>query len=275
MHDVATLSVDGDRDMSFQDIIMEKRGPVAKITLNRPQVLNALRNNLKLELISALGDIANDESVRVVVITGAGDKAFSAGADVTELQQLTSNTALEFNKSGLNAMIRAIETLPKPVIAAVNGYALGGGCELAMGCDIILASENAKFGQPEIKLGIIPGAGGTQRLPRLIGPKKANLLLYTGDMIDAKEAERLGLVSQVVPSGALNEAVDALIAKMLSQSPATLALIKKAAVEGMKTEIDTGIGIEGNLFSLCFATEDQKEGMKAFLEKRKPEWKGR
>lgn len=262
-------------EMNFQDVILEKKDRVAKITLNRPQVLNALRNNLKLEVIYALDEIVKDDKVQAVIITGAGDKAFSAGADVTELQQLTASTALEFNKRGLNAMIRAIETFPKPVIAAVNGYALGGGCELAMACDIIIASENAKFGQPEIKLGIIPGAGGTQRLPRLIGPKKANLLLFTGDLIDAREAERLGLVSQVFPAGKLNEAVDSLVTKILSQSPITITLLKKAVVEGMKTEIDVGIGIEGQLFSLCFATEDQKEGMKAFLEKRKPEWKGK
>ncbi|MFQ5998422.1 MAG: enoyl-CoA hydratase/isomerase family protein [Candidatus Bathyarchaeia archaeon] len=260
--------------MQFKDIIYEKNENFAKILINRPQVLNALNDNVKQELNTALEEAERDTTIRCVVITGSGERAFSAGADITELQRLTPASALEFSKKGLNEVIRTIEYMSKPVIAAVNGFALGGGCELVMGCDIILAADNAKFGQPEIKIGIIPGAGGSQRFPRLLGLKKANSLLFTGDMIDAKEAESLGLVSKTVPAGALEEAVREMVAKISALSPITVTITKKAVNDGMKTDLDSAINIEGDLFSLCFATNDQKEGMKAFLEKRQPKWSG-
>lgn len=260
--------------MQFKDIIYEKKENFAKILINRPQVLNALNDNVKQELNTALEEAERDSTIRCVVITGSGERAFSAGADITELQRLTPASALEFSKKGLNEVIRTIEYMSKPVIAAVNGFALGGGCELIMGCDIILAADNAKFGQPEIKIGIIPGAGGSQRLPRLLGLKKANSLLFTGDMIDAKEAESLGLVSKTVPADKLEATVLEMVAKISALSPITVTITKKAVNDGMKTDLNSAINIEGDLFSLCFATKDQQEGMKAFLEKRQPKWTG-
>ena len=244
----------------------------AKITINRPEVMNALNVEVRKEIIAALDVAEKDDSVRVVVLTGAGEKAFSAGADIKMFLTMTPYTAKEYLKTSKGASSK-LENFPKPVIAAVNGYAIGGGLELAMSCDIIIAAENAKFGQGEINVGAIPGVGGTQRLPRLVGVKKAKEMIYTGDLIDSSEALRLGLVNRVVPLQDLQKVVEELVDKIASKSPLILRLAKDAlnsSVAGLKE----GLDYESTLFAFCFATGDQKEGAKAFLEKRKPSFKG-
>lgn len=257
----------------FEAIIYEKRERSVWITLNRPEVLNAQNDQMRQELRRALEDAWDDENTNVIVITGAGERAFSAGADISEFPVLTS---IDMRKRKERPSIpELIRNIPKPVIAAVNGYALGGGCELAMACDIIIASENAIFGQPEIKIGIIPGGGATQLLPRHIGEKKAKELIFTGDSISATEAERHGMINQVVPPDELKEAAYELVGKLLRRSPITLKLAKAAVNKSMEVGLSEGLSYELELFSLCFSTEDQKEGAKAFLEKRRPVFKGR
>ena len=256
----------------YETIIFEKKGNVAWITLNRPEKLNAQNNQIRRELADAFSNAWDDGEVRVIVVTGAG-KAFSAGADLQEFAELSS---VEIRQSREKpTLTELMRNLPKPIIAAVNGYALGGGCELAMACDIIIASENASFGQTEIRVGLIPGRGGTQLLPRLIGEKRAKELIFTGDIISAREAERIGLVNKVVPPEKLREAVAELIGKLLDKSPAILKLAKAAVNKSMDLGLSDGLSYERELFSLCFGTEDQKEGAKAFLEKRKPVFKGK
>lgn len=259
--------------MAYQNLAIEKKGKVAIVTVNRPGKLNALNVRTRQEILAALKDLREDDGVRVLVITGAGDKAFIAGADINEF---AGKTAMEIRDIMENSRaFDAMEDFPKPVIAMINGYALGGGCELAMACDIRIASTRAKFGQPEIKLGIIPGGGGTQRMPRLIGEGKAMELILTGDMIDASEAYRLGLINYAVPPEELEKKTLEVAGRIAEMSPVTLALAKQAVKNAARTAMSTGLDSEADLFALCFATDDKEEGIRAFMEKRKPEFKGR
>jgi len=260
--------------MSYENLIFENQDGIGIITINRPQALNALNADTMAELDALVDAIAKDPSVKVVIITGAGDKAFVAGADIAYMQPLSAAEGRAWGKAG-QAVFDKIENLPQPVIAAVNGFALGGGNELAMACDIRIASEKAKFGQPEVTLGITPGFGGTQRLPRLVGKGRAKELLYTGDMIDAAEAYRIGLVNKVVAPEELMDAAKALALKIMSRSPVAVAMCKAAVNEGIDADLQTGVAYEAEVFGLCFATGDQKEGMAAFLEKRKPAFTGK
>jgi len=257
-------------------IIYEKKDGVAWITLNNPERYNALDYEMRKELKEALEDAAKDENIRAVVIRGSG-KAFSAGADIKAFLEWTPLKAMEVLKEvGTSLVIsRIIREMPKPVIAAVHGYCLGGGFELAQACDIIIASEDAVFGQPEINVGLIPGGGGTQRLPRLIGEKKAKELIFTGDRVSAKDMAELGLVNKVVPPDKLMDAVNELLEKIKSKSPIIIAAAKEAINASMEMNLMEGLKYEAQIFTKLFATEDQKEGAKAFLEKRKPLWKGK
>lgn len=246
--------------------IEEAREGVYLLTINKPASLNALDTAVLGELGAVVEDLRTNESVKVLVLTGEG-RAFVAGADISEMVSKNPIDGLEFGRLGAS-VFRAIEQLPFPVIAAVNGFALGGGCELAMACDIRLASAKAKFGQPETGLGIIPGFSGTQRLPRLVGPAKAKELIYTGEIIKADEALRIGLVNGVTEPEALIDEALAMAEKIALQPRQAVALAKKAIDAGMQTDIDTAIGIENNLFALCFSTEEQKQRMTAFLNKK-------
>jgi len=259
--------------MAYENLIVEKRGPVVRITVNRPEKMNALNVRTREELLAAFEEIGADREIRVVVITGAGDKAFIAGADISEF---SGNTVLEQREiMHRSRAFDAMEDCPKPVIAMINGYALGGGCELAMACDIRIASSKAKFGQPELKLGLIPGGGGTQRLPRLIGESKAMELILTGDMITAEDALRIGLLNQVVAPESLEATTMELANRIAGMSPVALAMAKKAVKNAARMNLATGLEAESDLFALCFASEDKEEGVRAFLEKRKPDFKGK
>lgn len=255
--------------MAFETIILEKEEGIATITFNRPDAMNALNNRTRAEFAEAVADIAADESVKVLILTGSG-KAFVAGSDIKEFNQTTPLAAHNILRLGA-----IVEKLEKPVIAAVNGFCLGGGCEIAMGCDIIIASEKARFGQPEINLGIIPGGGGTQRLPRLVGACRAKELIFTGDIIRADEADRIGLVNRVVPPEELMTAAREVAQKIVSKSAAALKLAKQAINKGMQTGLETGLDYEKEMYSLSLTLEDKKEGVSAFLEKRKPVFTGR
>lgn len=259
--------------MEYENLLLKKEGNICILTINRPKALNALNSRVLEELSDAVDQIEKDKDIYVVIITGEG-KAFVAGADILEMKDMTSEAARKFAKQGLE-VFRKIELMEKPVIAAVNGFALGGGCELAMCCDIRVASEKAKLGQPEVGLGITPGFAGTQRLSRLVGIAKAKELIFTGDMIDAKEAEKIGLVNKVVTHEELMSTAIELAKKIASKGQIAVRYSKIAINRGIETDIETGMEIERNLFSLCFATDDQKEGMTAFIEKRKPEFKNR
>ncbi len=261
--------------MPYENVIVERDGPVGIITINRPEVLNALNDRTVAEIDAALDELGADAEVRVIVITGAGPKAFVSGADINELRALQTAQEARRKASEGQRVLRKIETLPKPVIAAINGYALGGGCEIAMACDIRIAADTAKLGQPEINLGILPGYGGTQRLPRLVGRGKAKLLLFTGEMIDANEAFRLGLVDRVVPAAELMDKVKGLAHAIASKAPVALALIKEAVNRGLEMPLDDANAFEAYAFGLVSTTEDRVEGTSAFLEKRKPQFKGR
>ncbi len=259
--------------MGYENLIVERRGGVAVVTVNRPEKLNALNIRTRSEILAALEELAGDDEIRVVVITGAGDKAFIAGADINEF---AGKTALE--QRAIMRSRRAfdsVEEFPKPVIAMINGYALGGGCELAMACDIRIASSRAKLGQPEIKLGIIPGGGGTQRMPRLIGEGRAMELILTGDMISAEEAERLGLVNHVVAPEELESKTMEIANKIAEMSPVALRMAKQAVKNAARTDLRAGLEAELDLFALCFASEDKEEGVRAFIEKRQPQFRGR
>ena len=260
--------------MEFTNLLFENKDGVAIITLNRPKALNAL-DQATLEELNQIADrIAQDTSVKVVIITGSGEKAFVGGADITQMQPMTAIESRYFSKFG-QGVFNKIENLPQPVIAAINGYALGGGCELAMACDVRFASDKAKFGQPEVTLGITPGFAGTQRLARLVGKGRAKELLYTGEIINADEAYRIGLVNKVVPAEELMSVVKALAEKILSRAPIAVQLCKAAVNEGLDTDLETGTAYEAEVFALCFATADQKEGMGAFVEKRKAQFIGK
>ena len=247
---------------------------IATITFNRPKALNALNSALLEELSQALDDMAADEEIRVLILTGAGDKAFVAGADITELANCNALQAKQFARQG-QLVINKIAALPIPAIAAVNGYALGGGTEMALVCDFIYASENANFGLPEINLGIIPGFGGTQRLARLIGPNQAKEMIYTGKMISADEAKAVGLVNKVCPLENLMDEAMSTARLIKTKGKVSLRAAKQAVNNGLNTDLGTGLHIEQDAFAICMANEDAKEGTKAFLEKRKPEFKGR
>lgn len=254
--------------MAFKNIIVEKKNHIATITMNRPDSLNALNMETRMEFLSAIEDVQNDDGVRVLIITGRG-RAFIAGSDIKELKETNMLQARKVPRLG-----EAVENLEKPVIAAVNGFALGGGCEIAMACDLIVASEGAKFGQPEVNLAVIPGGGGTQRLPSIVGPQRAKELIFTGDMIDAEEAERIGLVNKVVPANELDSAVRGIAEKIAAKSPVAIRLAKAAINRGLRTNLETGLAYEKELYAMSQATEDKTEGIAAFLEKRKPVFRG-
>lgn len=257
--------------MAYENILLTKEGKIGVLTINRPDALNSLNSKLLDELNQAIDDIEKDEEIYVLIITGEG-KAFVAGADIDEMKDLNSDGARTFSEKGIK-LFRRIELLKIPTIAAVNGFALGGGCELAMACDIRVASERAKFGQPEVGLGITPGFAGTQRLSRLVGSSIAKELIFTCDIIDAKKAERIGLVNKVVASDYLMSEAYSIASKIISKGQIAVRYAKEAINKGIDTDIESGMEIEKELFAKCFDTEDQKEGMTAFLERRTPIFK--
>lgn len=258
---------------AYETLLLERRGRVAIITVNRPEKRNALNIKTREEGAALIEELRTDDSVNVVVITGAGDKAFIAGADIAEFAGRTAHTQREVMVA--RSLFNAIDTFPKPVIAMVNGYCLGGGCEVALACDIRIASETASFGQPEINLGIIPGGGGTQRLTRLVGEGKAMEMILTGQIIDAKTAFNIGLVNHVVPPDQLEAKTMELANSIAEKGPIAVRLAKEAVKIASRSNLDEGLRREVDLFALCFATEDKDEGVNAFLEKRKPVFKGK
>lgn len=260
--------------MSFQNLLLEQpeRG-LYLLTLNRPQALNALNAATLDELTGAIAQVAGDAGARVLLVTGAGEKAFVAGADITEMQALSAEQAMRFSQAGMDVM-HALEALPVPVIALVNGYALGGGCELAMACDWIIASERAVFGQPEVNLGIPPGFGGTQRLTRLVGRARALELVTTARQVKADEALAIGLVTRVVSAAELRETGLAVARGIAAKGPVAVRLAKQAVQRGQDLDLANACVVETSLFALAFATADQKEGMRAFVEKRAPGFRG-
>lgn len=259
--------------MSYENILVELIGGIATITFNRPKALNALNVELLDELSQALDEIAANRDIRVLVLTGGGDKAFIAGADIKQLADLNALQAKVFAKKG-QGVINKIEILPIPAIAAVNGFALGGGLEMALSCDFIYASENASVGLPETNLGLIPGFGGTQRLSRLIGPNQAKELIYTGKIIPAPQAHALGLVNQVFPAESLMDEVMAVARLMMAKGKVSLRAAKEAINNGLNTDLATGLKIEQDAFAICMASEDAQEGTQAFIEKRKANFTG-
>jgi len=259
--------------MTFENLLVRREGPVAVVTVNRPAVLNALNGRTLEELRQAMVAMRDDAGVRAIVLTGAGEKSFVAGADIGELAVLTPTAARDLARSG-QGVFDLVESLGKPVIAAINGFALGGGCELAMACTMRLAAETARLGQPEINLGLIPGYGGTQRLVRLVGAGRAYELLLTGAPIAAAEAHRIGLVNRVLPAGELMAAALALATQLAGQAPTAVRYILDAVRGGADQSLAEGLALEATLFGLVAATEDMREGTKAFLEKRKPVFKG-
>ncbi len=259
--------------MSFENILVEREGAVAIITLNRPDVLNALNATTLDELTVAFESVASDPGARVVILTGMGDKSFVAGADINELAVQTPVTGRDHARRG-QALFDRIERLGKPVIAAVNGFALGGGCELAMACTLRIAADTARFGQPEINLGLIPGYAGSQRLPRLVGRGRAQELLLTGDMISAAEAHRIGLVNRVVPAGQLMDEARALAQTLAAKAPLAVRYILEAVASGADMAFADAEDHEATLFGLISTTDDMREGTRAFLEKRKPVFTG-
>lgn len=257
--------------MDFHYVLTEKKGRIGILTINRPDKLNALNTQVTKEIASAFKTLEGDPDVRVIIITGAGEKAFVAGADIAEMKEMTPLQALEFALSGQKTL-EALEKSDKIVIAAINGYALGGGLELSMACDLRIASENARVGQPEIKIGVIPGWAGTQRLSRLVGKTKAKELVFTGDMITAEEAERIGLINKVVPFSELEKEVLKTAQALSELGSFSLSAAKHAIDHGCETDFEKAQEMERQYFALCFASPDQKEGMTAFLEKRKAEF---
>ncbi|UCF39813.1 MAG: enoyl-CoA hydratase/isomerase family protein [Gemmatimonadota bacterium] len=254
-------------------VLVDIADRIATVTINRPDKLNALNRAVREQFVQVLADLAGNDDVRVVIVTGAGDKAFVAGADIAEFKGRTGVEQFHVTKSF--GIFEAPERLPKPIIAAVNGFALGGGCELAMACDLRIASDKAKLGQPEITLGILPGGGGTQRLPRLVGLGNAYKLLYTGQLVGAEEALRMGLVDEVVPHDRLQERVRELATEIAAKSPVALEFIKDCLKASTRMPLDEGVRFETTYFGLAFSSEDKEEGVTAFLEKRQPDFKGR
>jgi enoyl-CoA hydratase len=269
-----SLEADGGVAMPLNTLLVERADGIATVTFNRPRMLNAMNQEMASELAQVVEDVERDAAVRVVIFTGAGDRAFMAGADVSEFPRLTPVGALRLSQQ-LQALYTRIERSPQPVIAAVNGFAFGAGCELIQACDIAIASENARLGQPEVNLGIIPGAGGTQRLARLVGLHRAKEICLTGDPLDAQEAYRVGIVNRVVPPDRLMAEARAVAEKLAGKSPVTLRLIKQAINEGYSVPLETGLAVESKAWAVAFATEDRTEGVAAFLEKRTAAFKGR
>jgi enoyl-CoA hydratase len=260
--------------MAYKFVEIRRTDGIATVVCNRPDKLNALNAEFVAEIHDAFRTLAGEEGIRGVILTGAGEKAFVAGADIAELARMTPLAGIQISRSGQDAF-RFIERMPKPVVAAVNGYALGGGLELALACHIRLASDNARFGLPEVKLGIIPGYGGTIRLPRLVGRGRALELILTGEMVGAEEAYRIGLVNRVVPQAELLGAAERLLRLVAANGPVAVALALEAVDHGMNTALDDGLVLESNLFGLLASTEDMREGMGAFLEKRQADFTGR
>jgi enoyl-CoA hydratase len=260
--------------MNFENILFEKKNAIGYVTVNRPKVLNALNMATMEELRAAFHDIKNDADVRVVIFTGSGEKAFIAGADIGELAKHDPVSGKEFTHRG-QSVLNLIENLGKPVIACINGFALGGGCEIAMACTMRLASDNAKLGQPEVKLGIIPGYGGTQRLPRLVGKGLAMQMVLSGEMITAQEAHRIGLVNEVVAPAQLISRAEAIAQKIIANAPLAVQYAMEAVNKGMEMTLAEGLFLEATLFAVSCATEDKKEGTSAFLEKRAAQFKGK
>ena len=260
--------------LALANVRYEKKGLIAYVTVDRPKVLNALNTPTWTDLQAAFEDAKTDASVRGVILTGAGDKAFIAGADISELAHVDAYDAEESSRFG-QKVLDLIENLGKPVIAAINGFALGGGCETAMACTIRIAAEHAKFGQPEVKLGLLPGGGGTQRLPRLVGKGRALQLILTGETISAQEAYRIGLVNEVVPAANLIARAETILNQITANAPIAVKFSLEAANKGMDTSQAEGFALEASYFGICAATEDKKEGTSAFLEKRAPKFRGR
>jgi enoyl-CoA hydratase len=260
--------------LALANVQYEKKGLIAYVTINRPKVLNALNTPTWTDLRTAFEDAKSDASVQGVILTGAGDKAFIAGADISELADVDAYGAEESSRFGQD-VLNLIENLGKPVIAAVNGFALGGGCETSMACTLRIAVDHAKFGQPEVKLGLLPGGGGTQRLPRLVGKGRALQLILTGETISAQEAYRIGLVNEVVPAADLIGRAEAILKQIMANAPIAVKFSLAAANKGLETSQSEGLALEASYFGICAATEDKKEGTSAFLEKRAPKFKGR
>ena len=258
---------------NFETITVEIENKIAVLTINRPDKLNALSSQVHIEGVAALDQLRSNDNVRVLVITGTGEKSFIAGADISEFEGKTPVTQRDTFLE--RTLFNTIDIFPKPVIAMVNGFCLGGGNELALACDLRICSENARFSQPEINLGIIPGGGGTQRLTRLVGEGRSMEMILTGDMIDAETAHRFGLVNHVYPAAELREKTMELAAKIAEKAPIALQLAKEAVKFASRSNLDEGLRREVDLFAICFSTEDKKEGVTAFLEKRKPEFKGK
>jgi enoyl-CoA hydratase/carnithine racemase len=260
--------------LTLANVAYEKKGAIATVTVNRPKVLNALNTPTWADLRTAFEDARDDDAVRGVILTGAGDKAFIAGADIGELAHASAVEAEQASRFG-QEVLELVENLGKPVIAAVNGFALGGGCETAMACTIRIAVDTARFGQPEVKLGLLPGGGGTQRLPRLVGKGRALQLILSGGMISAQEAYRIGLVNEIVPAANLIARAEEILKEISANAPVAVRLSLEAVNKGMDTSQSEGLALEASYFGLCAATDDKKEGTSAFLEKRAPQFHGR
>jgi enoyl-CoA hydratase len=260
--------------LKLTHVLYETKGPIAYVTLNRPKALNALNRSAWEDLRSAFEQARADDAIFGVILTGSGDKAFIAGEDINELAQATTADAVTSSRSG-QSILDLIENLGIPVIAAVNGFALGGGCETAMACTIRIAAEHAKFGQPEVKLGIPPGAGGTQRLPRLVGKGRALQMILSGEIISASEAHRIGLVNEVVPAPDLMTRCEAILEQILANAPLAVRFGLQAVNQGMETTLAAGLAMESLVFGICAGTEDKREGTAAFLEKRSARFVGR
>jgi len=269
-----TAVADRETGMTYENLRVEREDGIGTITIDRPKVLNALNDATIVELGSAFDELGADSDVRVIILTGGGDKAFVAGADIAELAVCDVQGGMAKSQKG-NDLLFKMENLPKPIVAAVNGFALGGGCEIAMACDIRIASENAQLGQPEVVLGLLPGYGGTQRLPRLVGAGMAKKMLYTGDRVKADEALRIGLVDEVVPAAQLLTRCRELAAVIAARGPLAIAAIKKSVNFGLSVDLVSGCAHESAHFGSIFASADQKEGCAAFLEKRKPNFTGK
>jgi enoyl-CoA hydratase len=260
--------------LALENVLYQKKESVAYITVNRPKVLNALSHQTFVDLRAAFQNARDDAAVRGVILTGAGDKAFIAGADISELATVTAVEAAQSSNVG-QEVLNLVENLGKPVIAAINGFALGGGCETAMACTIRVASETAKFGQPEVKLGLVPGGGGTQRLPRLVGKGRALQIILSGEMISAQDAYRIGLVNEVVPAAEVMARAEAILKQIFANAPLAVKYSLEAVNKGLETSQSEGLALEAAFFGLCAGTEDKKEGTQAFLQKRAPRFEGR
>jgi enoyl-CoA hydratase/carnithine racemase len=260
--------------LKLENVVYDKKGPIAYVTLNRPKVMNALNQAVFAELKAVFEDVRDDADVQAAILTGAGDKAFAAGADISEMSNYTAVQA-EAATRRAQEVTELIEDLGKPVVAAVNGFALGGGCELTMACTIRIAAEGAKFGQPEVKIGVMPGAGGTQRLPRLVGKGRALQLILSGETINAQEAYRIGLVNEVVPIANLIARSEAILNQIIANAPLGVRHSIEAVNKGLDESLAEGLLLEAAMFAICAGSEDKKEGTSAFLAKRAPKFQGR